>query len=267
MRYVRISTSANTGWPAAQVSQFEVYGGAANPGDTQPPTAPANLTVTGHTATSASLSWSASTDNVGVTGYQVLRAGSGGTVVATSTTTSATVTGLSPATAYSFTVVARDAAGNTSAPSNAATVTTDAAPNTNLALGKATGESSHNQTYASGNAVDGNANTYWESANSAFPQWIQVDLGAAMTVGRIVLKLPPATAWATRTQTLTVAGSTNGSTFSAVVGSAAYTFNPGSGNAVTVTFAPTSARYIRLTFTANTGWPAGQLAEFEIYQS
>jgi chitodextrinase len=264
MRYVRINVTANTGWPAAQVSQFEVYGGAANPGDTQAPSAPTNLTVTGHTATSATLSWSASTDNVGVTGYQVLRSG---TLVASPTGTTATVTGLSPATAYSFTVVARDAAGNTSAPSNTATVTTDAAPNTNLAAGKATAESSHTQTYASGNAVDGNANSYWESANNAFPQWIQVDLGTAMTVGRLVLKLPPATAWATRSQTLTVQASTNGSTFTTLVGSAAYTFNPGSGNAATVTFAPTSTRYVRLTFTANTGWPAAQLSEFEAYQS
>ena len=93
--------------------------------DTQAPTAPANLTVSGKTATSVSLSWSASTDNVGVTGYQVRRAGA---VVATVTGLSATVGGLSPATAYSFTVTAKDAAGNTSNPSNTVTVTTDPAP-------------------------------------------------------------------------------------------------------------------------------------------
>jgi chitodextrinase len=262
MRYVRVQITANTGWPAAQVSQLEVYGGAGTPGDTQAPTTPAGLAVTAKTATSVSLAWSAATDNVGVTGYQVLRSG---TVVASPTGTTATVTGLSPATSYTFTVVARDAAGNTSAPSNALTVATDPTASTNLALGRPTAESSHTQAYGSGNAVDGNANSYWESANNAFPQWIQVDLGAATTVGRVVLKLPPSSAWATRTQTLTVSGSTNGSTFSTVVGSTAYTFNPGSGNTATVTFAPTSTRFVRLTFTANTGWPAGQLAEFEIY--
>ncbi|MFC7710301.1 discoidin domain-containing protein [Micromonospora lupini] len=48
--------------------------------------------------------------------------------------------------------------------------------------------------------VDGDANSYWESANNAFPQWVQVDLGATRTVGRVVLKLPPSSAWATRTQ-------------------------------------------------------------------
>jgi hypothetical protein len=121
--------------------------------------------------------------------------------------------------------------------------------------------------YVPGRTVDGDANSYWESTNSAFPQWIQVDLGAATSVGRAVLKLPPATAWATRTQTLTVQASTDGSSWTTVVGSAGYTFNPGTGNTVTISFAATSTRYLRLTFTANTGWPAGQLSEYEIYAS
>ncbi|WP_344942331.1 fibronectin type III domain-containing protein [Sphaerisporangium flaviroseum] len=90
-------------------------------GDRQPPSVPGNLSVTGRTATTVTLAWSASADNVGVTGYQVLR---GGTAVATAPGSPYTVTGLTPATAYSFTVTARDAAGNTSAPSNAVSVTT-----------------------------------------------------------------------------------------------------------------------------------------------
>ena len=81
-----------------------MYGSTSGPApDTQPPTAPGNLTVTGKTATSVSLSWSASTDNVGVTGYQVRQAGA---VVATVTGHSATVDRPEPATAYSFTVTA-----------------------------------------------------------------------------------------------------------------------------------------------------------------
>ena len=82
-----------------------------------------------------------------------------------------------------------------------------------------------------------------------------------------MLKLPPSSAWATRTQTLSVQGSTNGSTFATIVGSAGYTFNPASGNTVTITFAATSARYVRITVTGNTGWAAGQVSEFEIYAS
>jgi hypothetical protein len=50
-------------------------------------------------------------------------------------------------------------------------------------------------------------------------------------------------------------------------GAAGYTFDPATGNTVTVTFGASSQRYVRLTFTANTGWPAGQLSEFEVYAS
>lgn len=92
-------------------------------GDTQPPTAPAGLAVTGTTSSSASLSWSPSTDNVGVTGYHVYRAG---TLVGSTAGTSYTDTGLSAATAYSYTVKAYDAAGNLSPASNTATATTQA---------------------------------------------------------------------------------------------------------------------------------------------
>ena len=98
-------------------------GGGGGGSDTQPPTAPASLAVTGTTNSSASLSWSAAGDNVGVTGYDVYR---GGTLVGTSTGTSYTDTGLSASTGYSYTVKAVDAAGNLSAASNSATATTPA---------------------------------------------------------------------------------------------------------------------------------------------
>ncbi|XVQ86050.1 discoidin domain-containing protein [Microbispora siamensis] len=260
-RYVRITVTGNTGWPAAQIGELEVYGTAGDR-DTKAPTAPGNLTVTAKTATSVSLSWSAASDDTGVTGYEVRR---GSTVVATVQGTTHTVTGLSPATAYTFTVAARDAAGNVSPASNSVSVTTDADRNTNLARGKATSESGHTQNYASGNAVDGDANSYWESPNNAFPQWVQVDLGAAATVGRVVLKLPPATAWERRTQTLSVQTSTNGSSFATVAGPGGYTFDPASGNTVTITVPSTSARYVRITVTGNTGWPAAQVGELEVY--
>ncbi|MEV4135033.1 discoidin domain-containing protein [Dactylosporangium sp. NPDC049742] len=259
-RYVRVNFTANTGWPAAQLSELEVYGPVTG-GDTQPPSTPANLTSTGKTSSSVSLSWTASTDNVGVTGYQVRQ---GSAVVGTTAATSFTVTGLNPSTSYTFTVTAQDAAGNTSAASNGVTVTTDPAPNTNLARGKPTSESSHTQVYGSGNAVDGNQDTYWESANSAFPQWLQVDLGSATSIGRIVLKLPAS--WGARTQTLSVTGSTNGTNFTTLKASADYTFSP-SVNTATITFTATATRYVRLNFTANTSWPAGQVSEFEVYAS
>lgn len=111
---------------------------AANPpppppsGDTTPPTAPASLTATTNGPFAADLSWQPSTDNVGVTAYRVERcAGAGCSAfgpVATPTGTSFTDTGLAAATAYSYRVRATDAAANLSAPSNAANVTTAAAP-------------------------------------------------------------------------------------------------------------------------------------------
>ncbi|GAA4055567.1 GH12 family glycosyl hydrolase domain-containing protein [Nonomuraea soli] len=102
------------------VSNFS-YTIGSGPTDPTPPTAPANLAASGTTSTSTNLSWSASTDNVGVTRYEILR---NGTQVGTSTTTGFTASGLTPSTAYQFQVRARDAAGNVSSPSNTVSVTT-----------------------------------------------------------------------------------------------------------------------------------------------
>ncbi|MFH8735607.1 discoidin domain-containing protein [Streptomyces sp. NPDC017964] len=135
----------------------------------------------------------------------------------------------------------------------------------NLAKGRPVAESGHADVYKATNAVDGDAGSYWESTNNAFPQTITVDLGSAKAVKRLVLKLPPAAAWATRTQTLSVSGSTDNSTFTTLRASAGYTFNPNSGNTTEVALTGTPTRYLRLTFTDNTGWPAAQLSELEAY--
>ena len=90
-------------------------------GDTTPPTAPTGLTATPG-STSVTLTWTAATDDVGVTGYDVLTGS--GTAVGSSTSTSYQVTGLTPGTAYTFSVRARDAAGNLSTASSPVTVTT-----------------------------------------------------------------------------------------------------------------------------------------------
>ncbi|MEV0534837.1 glycoside hydrolase family 6 protein [Kitasatospora sp. NPDC050463] len=99
-----------------------VTGGSA--GDTTPPSTPAGLRSTAATATTVSLAWTASTDNVGVTGYDVYR---NGTAVGSTSGATFTDTGLTASTAYRYTVVAHDAAGNASAASAALTVTTAAA--------------------------------------------------------------------------------------------------------------------------------------------
>ncbi|MFG3019033.1 carbohydrate-binding protein [Streptomyces sp. NPDC048254] len=136
-------------------------------------------------------------------------------------------------------------------------------PGTNLAAGKPTSESSHTDVYPSSNVTDGNQGSYWESANNAFPQWVQVDLGSARSASRVVLQLPAG--WGARNQTLTLGGSTDGTTFTTLKSSAAYTFDPTTRNTVTLTFPATTQRYYRATITANNGWPAGQVSEFQIW--
>ncbi|MEV4515256.1 CARDB domain-containing protein [Dactylosporangium sp. NPDC049525] len=139
----------------------------------------------------------------------------------------------------------------------------EAAGGPNLALGKQVQASSSNGPYGTGNVNDGNAGSYWESTNNVFPQWIQVDLGANTAIDQVVLKLP--SNWGTRTQTLAVQGSVNGTAFNDLSASAGRVFNPASANVVTINFTAASVRYVRVTITANNGWPAGQLSEFEIY--
>lgn len=138
-------------------------------------------------------------------------------------------------------------------------------PSGNLALHKSVTETSHSDVYAAGNLVDGNPSSYWESANNAFPQSVTVDLGSAQGLKRLVLDLPPATAWGARTETIAISSSTDNASFSTLIAGTGYSFDPASGNAVTVTLPANTTRYLRLTFTANSGWPAGQLSELEAY--
>ncbi|TWV56371.1 mycodextranase [Streptomyces misionensis] len=139
-------------------------------------------------------------------------------------------------------------------------------PNRNLAQGRPATATGSQDVYTPGKAVDGDANSYWESANNAFPQSLTVDLGSSYAVRRLVLKLPPSSAWGARTQTVTVLGSTDGSNYSTVVGSQGYRFDPATGNTATVSLpSGTNLRYLRLSVSANTGWPAGQFSEVEAY--
>ncbi|MDQ1714218.1 MAG: hypothetical protein QOC60_163, partial [Frankiaceae bacterium] len=137
-----------------------------------------------------------------------------------------------------------------------------ATSSTNLALGKAT-TGANTQTYVSGNSVDGNQATYWEGVANAYPNLLRVDLGTATPINKVVLKVPAA--WGARTETLAVQGSTDGTTFTDIVASAAYNFSSAAGNAVTINFAATTVRYVRLSATANTGSTGAQISEFEVY--
>ncbi len=95
--------------------------------DTTPPTAPSGLTATAVSSSQIDLSWTVSTDNVGVTGYRIFR---NGVQIATATATTYSDTSLIASTAYTYTVSAYDAAGNVSAQSASASATTQSAADT-----------------------------------------------------------------------------------------------------------------------------------------
>ncbi|KRD61653.1 endonuclease I [Flavobacterium sp. Root935] len=99
----------------------QIWGGTSST-DTQAPTAPASLASTSKTATSITLAWNTSSDNVGVRGYDVY---ANSALKTTVTGLTATITGLTASTTYSIYVKAKDAAGNTSASSNTISVTTN----------------------------------------------------------------------------------------------------------------------------------------------
>ena len=109
----------------AQPTNCRVNGGlcAGGAGDTSAPTTPTNVHVTATTRSTVALAWNASTDNVGVTGYDVYL---GGSLAISTTGTSGVVGGLNPSTAYTFSVKAHDAAGNSSAASSTVSATTAA---------------------------------------------------------------------------------------------------------------------------------------------
>ncbi|MFD7458699.1 MULTISPECIES: cellulase family glycosylhydrolase [unclassified Streptomyces] len=127
-KFVSLDHEVPLGGPSSTtgISVSDVHDGPPDPADTQAPTAPTGLTGTAKTSTSVSLSWTASTDDVRVTGYDVFR-GTEKVNAAPVTGTAYTDTGLSPSTAYGYTVRARDAAGNVSAPSATLNVTTESA--------------------------------------------------------------------------------------------------------------------------------------------
>lgn len=95
--------------------------------DTTPPTVPTGVTVGTTTATTIPLTWTASTDAVGVAKYLIYV---NGNLAGTSTTTSYTCTALTAQTGYTVSVAAQDAAGNTSAQTTPISVTTPAGPDT-----------------------------------------------------------------------------------------------------------------------------------------
>jgi O-glycosyl hydrolase len=142
--------------------------------DAQAPSIPSGLSSASITQTGFTLRWNGSTDNVAVTGYEVFR---GNTSAGTFTGTTAAISGLTPATTYSFRVRARDAAGNWSAQSAPLPVTTLAPPNNyDVTINK----SQRHQTM-DGFGFFGAQNTWWSGSSSLWSEaWgdqVIADLG------------------------------------------------------------------------------------------
>jgi hypothetical protein len=272
-RYVKLNFTGNTGWSAAQLSEFEIFPGGSTNGAALT-ASPSSVSFGSEAVGQTSSVQTVTVTNPGSVTATISQVAVSGPFTQTNTCGSALAAGASCTVSVAFAPIAGGAASGSltvasSAPNSPLSVQlsgTGITSGTNLALNQPVTASGYTQNYIPQNAVDGNTSTYWESTDNAFPQWLQVDLGSAVSVSRIVMDLPPSSSWGTRTQTITIQGSTDGVSYTTLVGSAGYTFTSPS-NTVTVTFPAATVRYLKLTFTANTGWPAGQLSELQVYNS
>ncbi|MFP2906212.1 DNRLRE domain-containing protein [Pyxidicoccus sp. 3LFB2] len=117
---------------STNVPQLDLITSGGGTGDTQPPSVPSNVTASGVSSSQINLSWSASSDNVGVTGYALYR---NNVFLKNVSGTSTSDTGLTASTTYSYYVRAQDAAGNTSGNSVTVTATTQSGGGTGTCAG------------------------------------------------------------------------------------------------------------------------------------
>ncbi|MDQ1574573.1 MAG: hypothetical protein QOH44_2132 [Actinomycetota bacterium] len=252
-RYVRLTITGTSG-NGGSVYELEVYGQqAAAAADTQAPSTPAAPTADVQLPSLLELSWPASTDNVGVSGYAVY---DGSTRVALTASTSVSLGGLAPGSSHSYTVVARDAEDNESAPSVATAVTLPA--DNDLALGKSVTVSSYSQPNTPDLAVDGNLSTRWaQGLGLSDPAWIQVDLGAVTSIKSAVttFELPSGYEYLLEYSSDGLNWSTfDDHTASRTTDRTNYSFLP----------KPVDARYVRLTVTNSNG-NGGSIYELQVY--
>jgi hypothetical protein len=273
-QYVELNFTANTGWDAAQLSQFEIFPGGSTSASALT-ASPSSLSFGDEPTGQDSTAQSVTVTNPGSSAVSVSSVSVSGAFAQTNTCPSSLPADGSCTVSVQFEPTSTGAATGTlsvasSAPSSPLTVAlsgTGITTTTDLALNQPVTASGYTQTYVPSNAVDGNVDTYWESTDNDFPQWFQVDLGSAVSIGEIVIDLPPLSSWPSRTQTIEIQGSTDGSTWTTIEPSTVYSFTSPSPNSATITFPATTVRYLKLTFTANSAWPAGQISELDVYAS
>ncbi len=205
----------------------------ACPADTQPPSAPSALIASNRTATSITLAWTGSTDNIAVAGYDVY---ANNNKVATTTDTTVNLTDQTPDTTYSFVIKARDGSGNVSDPSNTLTVTTP----TNWVASA----SAYSTPEPPALAVDRDPTTRWSSGALQTPgMYFQVDLTKQQTFSKIVIDNTASPNDYPRAFSVYV--SDDGSTWGNPVATGS-----GTPRSTTITFAAQTARYVRIQLTA-----------------
>ncbi|WP_307846618.1 choice-of-anchor D domain-containing protein [Actinospica durhamensis] len=275
-QYLQLSFTGNTGWSAAQLSEFQVYPAVGGGGTTTSATLSASPSPVsfGSVNTGSTSAQTVTITNTGSAAASISSVAATSPFTESNTCATSLAAGASCTATVTFAPAAAGAAsGSLTVSSNATDSTltvalsgTGVSTNTNLALNRPVTDSNYTQTYVPANAVDGNTSTYWESVDASWPAWLAVDLGSTTTVGSVVIDLPPSSAWSTRTQTLSVLGSTNDSTWTTLVASATYTWNPSTGNTVTITLpAGSSARYVEVNFTANSVQNGAQVSELQIF--
>ncbi|HUN33217.1 MAG TPA: choice-of-anchor D domain-containing protein, partial [Trebonia sp.] len=275
-QYVELSFTGNTGWSAAQLSEFEVFPGGGGGGGTSSPltASPSSVSFGNETVGSTSSAQSVTVSNPGSSAVSLSSVGLTGPFSESNNCGTSLAAGASCTVSVKFAPTASGSATgtlsvNSSAPGSPLTVAlsgTGTSSTTDLALNMPVTASSYTQTYVPANAVDGNTSTYWEATNGVWPSTITVNLESVQTLGSITIDLPPSSAWNTRTQTLSVLGSTNGTTFSTLVASATYTWNPSTGNTVSIQLpSGTSDQYVELSYTANSVQNGAQASEILIY--
>ncbi|KIF78238.1 carbohydrate-binding protein [Streptomyces sp. 150FB] len=252
-RFVRLTVTGTSG-NGGSVFDFQVYGTPSAPSsDSTAPSAPAAPDVRPLLPSLVELSWPAATDDTGVTSYAVYQDGKR---IAVTGDTTLRVSGLTPAKEYSFTVVARDAVLNTSAPGRATVVTTPA--DNDLALSKPVTASSDSDGNVPEKAVDGDLSTRWAQGRGLpDPSWIQVDLGKDTSVSSVVttFELPGGYQYRLEYSTDGTKWSTlDDHTSANTVSAANYSFAD----------QPVTARYLRLTVTGSSG-NGGSVYELQAY--
>jgi F5/8 type C domain/Pectate lyase superfamily protein/Abnormal spindle-like microcephaly-assoc'd, ASPM-SPD-2-Hydin len=237
---------------------------------------PTSLSFGNQAVGSTSAAQTVTVTNTGGAAASVSSVSASGPFASTNTCGASIATGASCTVSVTFTPTAAGAAaGNVTVSSNATNPTltvalsgtgTSSGGSTNLALNAPISASSNTQNYVPSNANDGNTSTYWEGNNGVWPTTLTVNLGASDSLTSVVVDLPPSSAWNTRTQTFSVLGSANGTSYTTLAGSATYTFNPSTGNTVTISLpSGTSDQYVQLSFTANSVQNGAQASEFQVW--